>query len=379
MRKVLLIIAILLSCLLLISFKSNDWGIGSNLTIDSLRKVYSLPSKYWPKPNVDKDVKFEELAVLQSSPINLSNDSVKKVVELGKLLFFDPRLSGSNQISCATCHNPKLNWADGKSVSIGHNQLPNIRNAPSLENVWVYNSFFWDGRAKTLAQQAEGPISAHNEMNQDLKSLSKKLNKIKGYRPFFIAAFGSSKITNQRIFESLASFQQTIVSRESRLDKFLSGDHNALTDEELTGLHLFRTKARCMNCHHGAYFTDKDFHNIGLTEYGTKNEDLGLYNFTKKPEDVGKFKTPGLRNVMQTDPWFHQGSVKNIDSLMVLYNMGMPEHVVKPGQENDPLLPKNDKLVRGIMLNIRERKAIIAFLEALSSPPIVLKVEQLPR
>ena len=379
MNKVSLGIAFFLSCLLLISFKSNDWTSGNDLTIDSLRKIYLQPSKYWPKPNVDKEVKFEELAILQSSPIDLSNDSIKRVVELGKLLFFDPRLSGSNQISCATCHNPELNWADGKAVSTGHEQLPNIRNAPSLENVWVYNSFFWDGRAKSLVEQAEGPISAHNEMNQDLKSLAKKLNKIRGYKPYFTAAFGSSKITNQRIFESLATFQQTIVSGESSFDNFLKGDINALTDQQLTGLHLFRTKARCMNCHHGAYFTDKDFHNIGLTEYGTKNEDLGLYNVTKKHDDVGKFKTPGLRNVMQTGPWFHQGSVKSMDSLMVLYNMGMPEHVVLASQKDDPLVPKNDKLVRGIMLTIRERKALIAFLEALSSPPMIIKVDHLPK
>lgn len=379
MKKALLLLAFLLVGLLLISFKSNDWGIGNDLTIDSLRKIYSKSNQYWPKPNVDKEVKYEELAALQSTPIDLANDSIKRVVELGRLLFFDTRLSGSNQISCATCHNPELNWADGKAVSLGHEQLPNIRNAPSLENVWIYNSFFWDGRAKTLIEQAEGPIAAHNEMNQDLKSLAKKLSKIKGYRPYFSAAFGSSKITNQRVFESLATFQQTIVSNETKFDQFLKGNQNALTDQELLGMHLFRTKARCMNCHHGAYFTDREFHNIGLTEYGTKNEDLGLYNLTKKPEDVGKFKTPGLRNVMQTGPWFHQGSVKSIDSLMVLYNMGMPEHVVKSGQENDPLLPKNDKLVRGIMLTIRERKAIIAFLEALSSPPVFVKVEQLPK
>ncbi len=379
MNKALLILAFLLGGLLFISFKSNDWGIGGDLTIDSLRKVYAKPSKYWPKPNVDKEVEFEELAVLKSSPIDLYNDSIRKVVELGKLLFFDNRLSGSNQISCATCHSPELNWADGKEVSLGHEQLPNIRNAPSLENVWIYNSFFWDGRAKTLVEQAEGPIAAHNEMNQDLKLLAKKLSKIKGYKSYFTAAFGSSKITNKRIFESLATFQQTIVSGETKFDQFLKGNQNVLNDQELLGLHLFRTKARCMNCHNGAYFTDKQFHNIGLTEYGTKNEDLGLYNVTKKPEDVGKFKTPGLRNIMQTGPWFHQGSVKSMDSLMVLYNMGMPEHVIKPGQENDPLLPKNDKLVRGIMLTIRERKALIAFLEALSSPPIIVKVEQLPR
>ncbi len=315
---------------------------------------------------------------MQPSPIDLTNDSIQKVIELGKLLFFDTRISGSNRISCATCHDPALHWADGKEVSLGHEQLPNIRNAPSLENVWIYNSFFWDGRAKTLVQQAEGPISAHNEMNQDLKALAKKLSRIKGYKPYFTAAFGSSVITNRRVFESLATFQQTIVSGQTSFDKFLSGDKDALTDQQLLGLHLFRTKARCMNCHYGAYFTDKEFHNIGLTEYGNKNEDLGLYNFTKKPEDVGKFKTPGLRNVMQTGPWFHQGSVKSMDSLMVLYNMGMPEHIVKLGQENDPLLPKNDKLVRGIMLTIRERKALIAFLEALSSPSILVRVEKLP-
>jgi cytochrome c peroxidase len=379
MNKVLLGIAFFLSCLLLISFKSNDWIGDDGLTVDSLRKIYAQPSQYWPNPNVDKGVNFEELAALQPSPIDLSNDSIKKVVELGKLLFFDPRLSGTNQISCATCHSPELNWSDGKQVSIGHEQLPNIRNAPSLENVWVYNRFFWDGRANTLVKQAEGPISAHNEMGQDLKSLAKKLNRIKGYSSYFSAAFGTAKITNQRIFESLATFQQTIVSQESPFDNFLNGDRNALNDQQLTGLHLFRTKARCMNCHNGAYFTDKDFHNIGLTAYGTKNEDLGLYNVTKQPEDVGKFKTPGLRNVMQTGPWFHQGSVNSMDSLMVLYNMGMPEHAVLPGQKDDPLLPKNDKLVRGIMLNIRERKAIIAFLEALSSPPVLIRAERLPQ
>ncbi len=352
---------------------------GSGLLDDSLRKIYAKPSQDWPKPNVEASVKFEELASLSSTPLDLSNDSIKKVMELGKLLFFDPRLSGANQISCASCHTPAMHWSDGKEVSLGHNELPNIRNAPSLENVWIYYSFFWDGRANTLVKQAEGPISAHHEMNQDLKLLPKKLGRIKGYEPLFMAAFGTAKITNQLIFESLATFQQSIVSGETPFDRFLNGDKAALTDEQLVGLHLFRTKARCMNCHYGAYFTDKEFHNIGLTEYGLKNQDLGLYHVTKKVEDIGKFKTPGLRNVMKTGPWFHHGMVKSMDSLMVLYNMGMPEHIVLPGQKDDPLLPKKDKLIRGIMLSIRERKAVIAFLEALSSPPVIIKVDQLPK
>lgn len=379
MNKTLLVLAFFFSGLLLVSFTANDWNASNDLSVDSLRKVYSQPSKYWPKANVDKGVVFEELGVLHPSPIDLANNSIKNMVELGKLLFFDARLSGSNEISCSSCHKPELNWADGKEVSLGHEQMPNIRNAPSLENVWIYNAFFWDGRAKSLVEQAAGPIEAHNEMNQDLKSLPKELSKIKGYKSYFEAAFGSAKITNQRIFESLAAFQQTIVSTPSKFDEFLNGDSQALSDQQLQGLHLFRTKAKCMNCHGGAYLTDKDFHNIGLTEYGTAKQDLGLYKLTKKPEDVGKFKTPGLRNVMQTGPWFHRGAVKSMDSLMLLYNMGMPEHEIKAGQENDPLLPKNDKLVRGIMLNIRERKALIAFLEALSSPPMPTKVPHLPK
>lgn len=363
---------------MLISFKSNDWLGSDGITIDSLRKVYAKPKQFWPKATVDQGVSFEELDTLHLPPLHLANDSIRNVVELGKLLFFDTRLSGSNQISCASCHDPALQWADGKEVSVGHDQLPNIRNAPSLENVWVYKSFFWDGRASSLVKQAEGPISAHNEMNQDLKSLAKKLNRIKAYHTYFKAAFGTTAITNQRIFESLATFQQSIVSQDTKFDRFLKGNAYALDDQELMGLHLFRTKARCMNCHYGAYFTDKEFHNIGLTEYGNKNQDLGLYNVTRKPEDVGKFKTPGLRNVMKTGPWFHHGLVKSMDSLMVLYNMGMPEHVILPGQEKDPLVPKNDKLLRGIMLNARERKAIIAFLEALSSPPLLIQAERLP-
>jgi cytochrome c peroxidase len=377
MNKIFIWLAFLFLSLLLISFKSADWT-SDDFTIKSLRKIYKKPSKYWPKPNVDKGVSFEELSTLKPSPINLNDETVREKVELGKLLFFDARLSGSNTISCATCHDPKLHWSDGKEVAIGNEGLQNIRNSPSLENVWIYEKFFWDGRANSLEEQAEGPISAHNEMNQDLDVLPQKLKSIKGYLPYFEAAFGSSEVTNQRIFESLATFQKSIVSTETNFDRFLNGDSKALNDQELLGLHLFRTKARCMNCHNGSYFTNKDFHNIGLTEYGTNKQDLGMYNVTRKPEDVGKFKTPGLRNVMNTGPWFHNGSVTSMDSLMLLYNMGMPEHVIKPEQENDPLLPKNDKLVRGIMLSVLERKAIVAFLGALSSAPQQISQPRLP-
>ncbi|GAA4210776.1 cytochrome c peroxidase [Pedobacter jeongneungensis] len=378
MNKIFALLALALTGLILFSFQSADFNNDDELSIDSLRKVYSKPTDQWPKPMVDKDAVFQELGELPPSPVDLKNDSVKNVVELGKILFFDPRLSGSNQISCSSCHAPDLHWTDGRQVSIGHDHLANIRNAPSLENVWFYKRLFWDGRATNLEEQAGSPVAAHNEMHQDMKVLSKKLSKIKGYQPYFKSAFGSKEITNKRIFESLATFQRSIVSRRTPFDRFLAKDKKALTDQQLMGLHLFRTKARCINCHNGPFFTDNEFHNDGLTYFGRKYEDLGLYNVTKKPEDVGKFKTPGLRNVMKTAPWFHNGLFPDMDGVMNMYNVGMPVQRVKPEQVNDPLLPKNDKLLKGLKLSIAEKDAVVAFLEALSSPTVLVRVEKLP-
>lgn len=379
MNKALTGLLILTSFLLFLSFRSIEFKQGDTIPVDSLRKIYSKPTDQWPKPTVDKNVSFQELGILPPSPIDLTNDSIKKIVELGRLLFFDPRLSASNQISCSSCHAPDLNWADGKEVSIGHDHAVNTRNAPSLENVWFYKRLFWDGRAENLEQQAESPLTSKIEMHQDMKLLPKKLKKIKGYQSYFKAAFGDSKITNQRVFKSLADFQRTIVSRKTDFDRFLEGNKNSLTDQQLVGLHLFRTKARCMNCHNGPLFTDNDFHNVGLTYYGRKYEDLGLYNVTKKPEDVGKFKTPGLRNVMRTGPWFHNGLFGDMDGIMNMYNVGMPVQNVKPEQENDPLLPKNDKLLRGLMLSKAERQAVVAFLQSITTLPWKDRQPELPK
>lgn len=379
MKKIIFVLSILFFGLAFLSFRSYEFKIGDELSLDSLKKLYAGPSEYWPAAKVDKNLKWEELGPLQDSPVDLKNDSSKKMVELGKTLFFDPRLSGSNQLSCSSCHIPDLNWADGRQVSIGHDHQANKRNAPSLENVWYFKKLFWDGRANSLEEQAQMPIEAHNEMNQDLKSLSKKLSKIKGYKPLFENAFGSSTITNQRIFESLATFQRTIVSRKTPFDRFIEGDIRALTDQQVIGLHLFRTKARCINCHNGPYFTDNEFHNLGLTYYGRKYEDLGLYEVTKNPADVGKFKTPGLRNVMKTGPWFHNGLFNDMDGILNMYNMGMPFQAPKPGQENDPMFPRNDKLLRGIRLSNSEKAALISFLEALSSPSYLIREVELPK
>jgi cytochrome c peroxidase len=369
MKKVLFGLAFSTAFLLFLSFRNIDFIQGDEIPVDSLRKIYAKPSSQWPAPTVDKGVNFQELGVLPSSPIDLKNESVKKIVGLGKRLFFDPRLSASNQISCSSCHIPDLNWADGREVSVGHDHAVNTRNAPSLENVWALKKLFWDGRSASLEDQAQSPLTSSIEMHQDMKVLPKKLRKIKGYKELFAAAFGNDKITSEQIFKSLADYQRTIVSRKSDFDRFLEGNKNALTDQQLVGLHLFRTKARCINCHNGPLFTDQEFHNVGLTYYGRKFQDLGLYNVTKKPADVGKFKTPSLRNVMRTGPWFHNGLFTDMDGILNMYNVGMPVQKVRPEQENDPLLPKNDKLLRGLRLSKGERDAVVSFLQAISTAP----------
>lgn len=379
MKKVFSTLSGLLCILLFLSFRSYDFLPDDEIPIDSLRKVYSKSPDQWPKPNLDSGVKFVELGVLPPSPLEGQKGKLKGIIALGKTLFFDPRLSGSNQISCSSCHASDLNWTDGREVAIGHDHAAGRRNTPTLENIWAFKKLFWDGRSEGLEDQAANPISNPIEMHQDLKKLPSKLKQIKGYQPLFSAAFGDKKVTEERILSALATYQRTIVSRKADFDYFLEGNKKRMSDQQILGLHLFRTKARCVNCHNGPLFTDGDFHNLGLTYYGRKYEDLGLYNISKKPEDVGKFRTPGLRNVMRTGPWFHNGLFDNMEGVMNMYNAGMPHQKRRPGQENDPLYPKNDKLLRGLMLSKMERDAIISFMEAISGASWKERSPELPQ
>ena len=378
MNKVIIFITVLFISLLHISFNQADRGFAVP-TADSLRSIYSKPAGQWPKPEIDEGIKWEELGVLPPSPLAGKMGTLKTVVDLGKVLFYDPRLSGSNQISCISCHAPEMNWSDGRKVSLGHNQAANSRNSPSLENVWSVKKLFWDGRANNLEEQLTGPISSDIEMHQELKTLPKKLSKIKGYQPLFTAAFGDKKITQERIAKALATYQLSFTSRKSDFDYFLEGNKKRMSDQQLAGLHLFRTKARCMNCHNGPLFTDGDFHNLGLTYYGrSKYEDLGRYMITKNPDDVGKFKTPGLRNVLRTRPWFHNGLFDNIEGVMNMYNNGMAQPKPKPEQINDPLFPKTDVHIKKLSLTKAEKEAIISFLGAITTEPWGISAPVLP-
>lgn len=347
-------------------------------TIEDIIKSYKKAIIEWPKPDIDYGVKWKEFSPIKSDSAYFK-DQEKPNIILGKMLFFDPKLSKSNQISCSSCHDPEMGWSDNRRVALGNNHLLGNRNTMSLYNIAERKSFFWDGRAKTLEEQAAGPLGAHHEMAMDVKTLPAKIQTVKGYTELFKKAFGDKKVTYERIVKAIVDFQKTIKSQPSRFDKFLEGKYSSLSDEEIYGMHIFRTKARCMNCHNGQYLTDESFHNIGLTYYKRKYEDLGLYNTTKKAEDIGKFKTPQLRDLKLTQPWMHNGLFNDLEGVINMYNSGM--HQIDPTQEKkqaDPLYPYTDPLLKPLQLNKEEIKALISFLESLSGTKYKMRRPEFP-
>ncbi len=369
----------LIVCLLQISFRNSTTR--EDTPADSLRALYEHPVSQWPRPAIDSGVHWEEFKSLPGTDTSYFSVMKHPDIVLGKMLFFDPMISGSNQISCSSCHNPQTSWADKLSVSVGHDHQIGSRNTPSLLNVKARKTFFWDGRATTLEEQVKSPIEAHNEMSMNTHDLPVKFHKIKAYRQLFKDAYGTDKITFDQIGHALASFERTLTSRRSRFDEFLDGKYNVLTDQEIQGLHLFRTKARCMNCHNGQYLTDEGFHNIGLTYYKRKYEDLGRYKVTGNPDDVGKFRTPSLRDVMNTNPWMHNGLFDNITGVLNIYNSGMQVNSPSPEEKRaDPLHPVTDPLLRKLNLSKEEIQAVVAFLGSVTATQYKMqRPDKLPR
>lgn len=340
--------------------------------IEKLRKTYSSGDiSQWEKPELDEEViaDFQDIGVLPKIIFPENNPYSEAKKELGKMLFFDPRLSKSKQISCASCHDPELAWGDGRTISYGHNRQTGKRNSPSLLNIGYHSVFFWDGRAASLENQALGPITDPVEMAATETISIKNIKKIKGYKPYFREAFGDEKITIERILKAIATYERTITSKKSKFDSFIDGKSDILTDEEVIGLHLFRTKARCINCHNTPLFSNQKFHNVGLSYYGRTFEDLGKYNITHKKEDVGKFKTPSLREIGRTAPYMHNGLMPNLEGIIEMYNAGMPRVKPKENQKNDSLFPVTDPLLKKLNLTKKEQNALKAFLLTLSSSP----------
>lgn len=336
-----------------------------------LRKVYAKPAAEWPAATLDAGRPFREIGpVVGPPPEAVSNPSTPDKKRLGLSLFFDPRLSKSQGVSCASCHEPQLGWSNGVTFSFGEHRTQISRHPPTLIGVGFHKSLFWDGRTDTLEGQAADVIVHPVEMNGDPAEVVARLEKETDYYPpLFEKAFGDRAVTFERITQALAVFQRGLLPGRTKFDRFAKGKTDAFSDSELVGLHLFRTKARCINCHMGPMFTDDEFHNVGLTYYGRKLQDLGRYEVTKKTEDIGKFRTASLRNVGRTAPYMHNGIFPHLEGILRLYNAGMPRPKPKEHQVGDPLFPKTSEILRPLKLTPEELEDLKNFLLTLSEPP----------
>ena len=290
-------------------------------------------------------------------------------IELGKLLYFDVRLSSSQKISCATCHHPKQGWTDLEPVAkaVGHEGATGPRNSPVILNTAYQNRQFWDGRVRTLEEQALGPIEADVEMNMPLKVLIPKLNKIKGYQKLFNLAYPESNgvITKDYLAKAIASFERTVVSTIAPFDKYAMGDKNAISQKAKDGFELFKGKAHCIDCHDGFNFSDGSFHNIGLNDGELHGKELGRYLTKRRAAWYGVMKTPTLRDVTKSAPYMHDGSVKSLtEATQVCGNGGRYTHNV----QNKSTFIIDRKLTKA------EIGKITSFLKTLEGPDMKLTI-----
>ena len=297
-------------------------------------------------------------AGLLSMPIPADNPQSEAKVELGRQLYFDGRLSANNEISCATCHDPKTGWAGHDATDTGVGGRVGNRNSGTVVNSGYMKYQFWDGRAASLEEQALGPIHNPVEMGETLENVVRKLNAIPAYKRQFQEVFHSD-VTTDGIAKAIASFERTIVSGPSSYDRFLQGDKKALSTEAQRGMEIFNGKGSCIACHNGPVFSDQSFHNLGIGMNAAK-PDVGREAVTNDEKDRGKFKTPGLRNVANTYPYMHDGQTPTLEAVIELHSKG--------GIPNSNL----DPLIKPLGLTDTEKKDLLAFLKALTGPePIV--------
>ena len=296
-------------------------------------------------------------------PFPADNKPNKDREYLGKLLFFETRISGSKVMSCATCHNPSLGWEDAQPLAVGHGHKILGRKTPTILNLAWAPLLFWDGRADSLEAQALGPIEAAGEMNMPLKSAVSSLKEIKGYKKLFDKAYPGEGITTKTIGKAIAAFERTVVSGEAPFDRWIKGNSKAISKSAANGFKLFNTKARCANCHSGWSFTDHSFHDIGL-----KTKDKGRAEHLPLPTMQFAFKTPGLRNITERAPYMHNGSEKTLEEVMDFYNRG-----------GDVKRPSLSVEMKPLGLTKSEIKDVVAFLKTLTSKDKPISLPVLPQ
>lgn len=318
-----------------------------------------------PQGGVVAGGRFLANGLLPPMPIPGDNPQSDAKVTLGKALYFDTRLSSDRTISCASCHRPDAAWADKTPTSEGVEHQKGGRNSPSILNSGYSVPQFWDGRALYLEKQAVGPVANPVEMDLPLPKLIERLKASPGYVRMFKEAFDAEP-SEDRVAKAIAAFERTIISRNSPYDKYLEGDHAAMSSAAVRGQVLFAGKGHCLPCHSGPAFTDQRFHNLGVGYRNGKFADDGRYAVTKREQDRGAFLTPRLRDVAGTPPYLHDGSEPTLEAVIELYDRG--------GVAN----PNLDPMMLPLHLSKREKADLVEFLKALSGDPVVVTPPVLP-
>jgi cytochrome c peroxidase len=296
-------------------------------------------------------------------PAPADNKVTSARVELGKMLFFDPRLSGSSWISCASCHNPTLGWSDGLPTAIGNGMGVLKRATPTIVNSAFNVVQMWDGRFHTLEEQASGPMQAPGEMNGSLDNILKRISSIPGYVSQFEKAYPGEGITKDTLVKAIASFERTVVSKDSPFDAWIAGNRTAINPSAKRGYALFVGKANCAACHSGPNFTDSGFHNIGLAD----NTDDGRYAKLPLKAMKGAFKTPTLRDIALTAPYMHNGAYRTLDEVVAHYNRG------------GDCLENLDPNIKPLNLTDAEQADLVQFLETLTGREPQVTLPRLPQ
>jgi cytochrome c peroxidase len=332
----------------------------------SLWQKYLQPQSAWPAraPHADQDL--APLPPPARSPYDAK-------ARLGRLLFHDVALSADETVSCASCHLSAHHMGDERAVSQGVAARDGRRNSPTLMNVDLWQQLFWDGRVGNLTKLSAHPLTDPLELDFSPYQAARRIRRDADYEALWADAFGDAPVVWPRMAEALAAFLETLRSEPGPLDRFLRDidagrfeqARTRLSDEQLHGLHLFRTTAGCINCHNGALLSDGDFHNIGLHYFGRKFHDLGRYELTGRIHDMGAFRTATLRHVAETGPWMHNGLFPTLFGIVRMYEHGgarpeRPEDL----PESEPY-PQTSERLQPFTLTPEERRALLAFLAVL--------------
>ena len=297
-----------------------------------------------------------------SVPVPAENPMTAEKVALGKTLFFDPRLSATGVISCASCHNPALAWQDGLPTGRGHMGTQLHRHTPTIIDAAWAEPLFWDGRAATLEDQAKGPFKGAAEMNMPHAEVVKKIKSQEGYKQKFASVFPGRDIDINTVAMAIATYERTIVSGKAPFDQWIEGEDKAISPSAKRGFMVFNGKGNCASCHSGWRFSDNGFHDIGLN-----SDDIGRAKIVPGiPVLEHAFKTPSLRNIDGRAPFMHDGSLATLEAVVDHYDHGFVQRA--------SLSPE----MKPLHLSMRDKKDLVAFMHTLTSNDADVVVPPLP-